>query len=160
MEAGKGGSSSFSYYTILGVSSDSTSAEIRRAYRKLALQWHPDRCTRTPSLLTEAKQKFQQIQEAYSVLSDHKKRTVYDAGLYDPEDEDEGFSEFMEEMVSLMAQVRREEKDYYSMEELQSMFTEMAHDFNLSPSWRCGPSILDEASHCSKRTRLDKHGRT
>ncbi|XP_028758018.1 uncharacterized protein LOC114717954 [Neltuma alba] len=159
MEIGRGGSS-FSYYTILGISSDSTSTEIRRAYRKLALQWHPDRWTRTPSLLSEAKQKFQQIQEAYSVLSDHKKRTVYDAGLYDPEDEDEGFSEFMEEMVSLMAQVRREEKDYYSMEELQSMFTEMAQDFNQSPSWRCGASVIDESPQSAKRIRLEKHGRT
>ncbi|XP_038724662.1 uncharacterized protein LOC120016070 isoform X3 [Tripterygium wilfordii] len=69
-------------------------------------QWHPDRWTRTPSLLGEAKQKFQQIQEAYSVLSDQRKRTLYDVGLYDPdeEEEDEGYGDFLEEMMSLMAQ--------------------------------------------------------
>ncbi|XWS70933.1 hypothetical protein CRYUN_Cryun03dG0093100 [Craigia yunnanensis] len=72
-------------------------------------QWHPDRWTRTPSLLGEAKRKFQQIQEAYSVLSDQRKRTLYDAGLYDPEDEeDEGFSDFLAKMISLMIQTRTE----------------------------------------------------
>jgi len=55
-----------SYYNILGVSSDSSVEEIKRAYRKLAMQWHPDRWTKTPSLLGEAKHRFQQIQEAYS----------------------------------------------------------------------------------------------
>lgn len=52
-------------------------------------QWHPDRWTKRPSLLSEAKRKFQQIQEAYSVLSDQRQRTLYDAGLYDPDEEDE-----------------------------------------------------------------------
>lgn len=63
MEYCKEGSS---YYNVLGVSSDSNVEEIKRAYRKLAMQWHPDRWTNTPSLLGEAKHKFQQIQEAYS----------------------------------------------------------------------------------------------
>ncbi|CAL0313576.1 unnamed protein product [Lupinus luteus] len=142
------------YYNILGVSSDSSIEEIRRAYRKLAMQWHPDRLTKMPSLLGEAKSKFQQIQEAYSVLSDPKKRTMYDVGFYDPkEDEDEGFSDFVEEMVSLMAQVRREEK-VYGLEELQSMFMEMAEGFKTQSMYGEGPSVLDE-SRCSKRTRLD-----
>lgn len=76
-----------SYYSVLGVNSECSSEEIRRAYRKLAMQWHPDRWTRRPCLLGEAKRRFQQIQEAYSVLSDQRKRTMYDAGLYDPDDE-------------------------------------------------------------------------
>ncbi|KAK5839054.1 hypothetical protein PVK06_007812 [Gossypium arboreum] len=98
-----------SYYNVLGVKVDASIQDIKRAYRKLAMQWHPDRWTRTPSLLSEAKHKFQQIQEAYSVLSDQRKRTLYDAGLYDPEDEeDEGFSDFMAEMISLMSQTRKE----------------------------------------------------
>lgn len=140
---GKGSLSS--YYDILGVSSNSSTDEIRRAYRKLAMQWHPDRWTRTPSSLGEAKSKFQQIQEAYSVLSDPKKRTMYDVGLYCPEEEeDEGFSDFVEEMLSLMAQVRREEK-VYGLEELQSMFMEMVEGFE-SPSMYCGvPSMFDES---------------
>ncbi|CAJ1939559.1 unnamed protein product [Sphenostylis stenocarpa] len=118
-----------SYYNVLGVSSDCDLEEIKRAYRKLAMQWHPDRWTKTPSLLGEAKRKFQQIQEAYSVLSDRKKRTMYDAGLYDPqEEEDEGFSDFLEEMLSLMAQARREKK-HYDLAELQGMLMEMARGF-------------------------------
>ncbi|XP_020239344.1 uncharacterized protein LOC109818313 [Cajanus cajan] len=143
------GEGSMSYYNVLGVSSDSDVEEIKRAYRKLALQWHPDRWTRTPSLLAEAKRKFQQIQEAYSVLSDHKKRTIYDAGLYDPqEEEDEGFSDFVEEMLSLMAQVRTEGK-HYGLEELQGMLMEMAKGFECEV-----PSVIDE-SQCFKRSRFD-----
>ncbi|XP_041013104.1 dnaJ homolog subfamily B member 6-like isoform X2 [Juglans microcarpa x Juglans regia] len=98
-----------SYYGVLGVGMNSSAEELRRAYRKLAMQWHPDRWLKTPSLLGQAKRKFQQIQEAYSVLSDQRKRTLYDAGLYDPDDEqDEGFSDFLQEMVSLMKQTRKE----------------------------------------------------
>ncbi|KAK7379909.1 hypothetical protein VNO78_34185 [Psophocarpus tetragonolobus] len=146
--------SSSSYYHVLGVSVDSNVDEIRRAYRKLAMQWHPDKWAKTPSLLGEAKRKFQQIQEAYSVLSDSKKRTVYDAGLYDPkEEEDEGFSDFVEEMLSLMAQVRREEKNY-GLEELQDMLMEMAKGVE-TPSVYCGvPSVIGE-SGCLKRTRFE-----
>lgn len=119
-----------SYYGILGVHVNSSGDEIRRAYRKHAMQWHPDKWTRNPSLLGEAKRKFQQIHEAYSVLSDHRKRAMYDAGLYDTfEDEEEDFSDFLMEMVSVVNEVKRENK-VYSMEELQSMFTEMAQGFN------------------------------
>ncbi|GMI75164.1 hypothetical protein HRI_001185700 [Hibiscus trionum] len=129
-----------SYYSVLGVKVDASIQDIKRAYRKLAMQWHPDRWTRTPSVLSEAKHKFQQIQEAYSVLSDQRKRTVYDAGLYDPEDEeDEGFSDFMAEMLSLMAQTREEGK-VCSLEELQKMLFDMAQEFQSPPSpWFCGP---------------------
>ncbi|EPS67312.1 hypothetical protein M569_07463, partial [Genlisea aurea] len=94
-----------SYYDVLGVNSNSSDDEIRRAYRKLAMQWHPDKWSKNPSRLVDAKQKFQQIQEAYSVLSDKTKRSLYDAGLYDPHDEQQfiqEFSEFVEEMVTLM----------------------------------------------------------
>ncbi|XP_021292916.1 dnaJ homolog subfamily B member 7 [Herrania umbratica] len=140
-----------SYYNVLGVKLDASTQDIKRAYRKLAMQWHPDRWTRTPSLLGEAKRKFQQIQEAYSVLSDQRKRILYDAGLYDPEDEeDEGFSDFAAEMITLMAQTRKEEKDC-SLEELQKMFWEMAQEFQ-SPSWFCGSF---QKSGSPKRTKWD-----
>lgn len=88
-------------------------------------KWHPDKWTKNPSLLGEAKSKFQQIQEAYSgsffflilkfiymifvfhvwfwiqcfffwtVLSDEGKRTLYDVGLYDPAEEEEEVSELV-----------------------------------------------------------------
>ncbi|KAK4400027.1 DnaJsubfamily B member 8 [Sesamum angolense] len=122
-------SSAKSYYAVLGVSTDASDEEIRRAYRKLAMRWHPDKWTRSPYLLGEAKQKFQQVQEAYSVLSDWRKRMLYDTGLYDRDDEeDDGFADFLQEMMSLMNDAKKEEKSY-TIEELQSMFWEMAKGF-------------------------------
>jgi DnaJ-class molecular chaperone len=61
------------YYEILGVSKNATLDEIKAAYRKLALKWHPDR-NKSP----EAVEKFKQINKAYEVLSDPKKREIYD----------------------------------------------------------------------------------
>ncbi len=61
------------FYEILGVSRNASEAEIKRAYRKLALQWHPDR-----NKSAEAHEKFKEINKAYEVLSDPKKRQMYD----------------------------------------------------------------------------------
>lgn len=61
------------FYEILGVPKNASEAEIKRAYRKLALQWHPDR-NKSP----EANEKFKEINKAYEVLSDPKKKEVYD----------------------------------------------------------------------------------
>lgn len=62
------------YYEILGVSKTSSSEEIKKVYRKLALKYHPD----TNSGNKEAEDKFKQISEAYAVLSDPEKRKQYD----------------------------------------------------------------------------------
>ena len=65
------------YYKILGVKKEATDAEIKKAYRKLALKWHPDK---NPNNREEAEEKFKKINEAYSVLSDKDKRKQYDRG--------------------------------------------------------------------------------
>lgn len=61
------------YYDILGVSKSASLDEIKKAYRKLALEWHPDR-NKKP----EASEKFKEINEAYAVLSNSEKRSAYD----------------------------------------------------------------------------------
>ncbi|KAL9229273.1 hypothetical protein vseg_004758 [Gypsophila vaccaria] len=129
------------YYDILNLSKDCSVVDIRRAYRKLAMQWHPDKWAKTPALLGQAKQKFQKIQEAYSVLSDPRKRVLYDAGLYDHTDDeqDEGFCDFMQEMWSLMSQVKKEEVAS-SVEDLQGMLAELVQEFD-TPQWHSVPSV-------------------
>eukprot|EP01125_Pyxidicula_operculata_P006411 TRINITY_DN2223_c0_g1_i2.p1 TRINITY_DN2223_c0_g1~~TRINITY_DN2223_c0_g1_i2.p1 ORF type:complete len:351 (-),score=103.99 TRINITY_DN2223_c0_g1_i2:298-1350(-) len=63
------------YYAVLGVGRDSDQETIRKAYRKLALKWHPDRNLENK---TEAEAKFKEISEAYEVLSDTQKKGIYD----------------------------------------------------------------------------------
>ncbi|MFZ5433357.1 MAG: molecular chaperone DnaJ [Calditrichota bacterium] len=62
------------YYEILGVSRDADVEEIKKAYRKLAMQYHPDRNKNDPT----AEEKFKEVGEAYAVLSDSDKRARYD----------------------------------------------------------------------------------
>lgn len=69
------------YYAILGVSSSATASEIKKAFRKLAIRYHPDK---NPS--ASAKGHFQEINEAYDVLGDSVKRAAYDARLANPFD--------------------------------------------------------------------------
>ena len=63
------------YYKILGVTKDSTQIQIRKAFRKLALQYHPDKNKNSE----ESKQKFMEIVKAYEILSDEKSRERYDS---------------------------------------------------------------------------------
>ncbi|CAL9205640.1 unnamed protein product [Musa hybrid cultivar] len=63
------------YYKILGVDKSAKDDDLKKAYRKLAMKWHPDK---NPNNKKEAEAKFKQISEAYEVLSDPQKRAVYD----------------------------------------------------------------------------------
>ncbi|MFA5123467.1 molecular chaperone DnaJ [Zavarzinia sp.] len=62
------------YYELLGVARGASADDIKKAFRKLAMKWHPDK---NPGN-AEAEQKFKEINEAYSVLSDDDKRAAYD----------------------------------------------------------------------------------
>ncbi len=67
------------YYAILGVSRDASLDDIKKAYRKLAMKYHPDRNPGDPA----AEEKFKEITEAYTVLADPEKRAMYDRYGYE-----------------------------------------------------------------------------
>ena len=74
------------YYAILGVSTSASESEIKKAFRKLAVRYHPDK-----NASAEAKPRFLEINEAYDVLGDRVKRALYDERRANP------FSELLEE---------------------------------------------------------------
>ena len=69
------------YYQILGINRNATAAEIKKAYRKLALKYHPDRNAESEQTKKVAQRKFQDVSDAYSVLSDPKKKEMFDQGV-------------------------------------------------------------------------------
>ena len=68
------------YYSTLGLTPDSSAEEIKKAYRKLAMQYHPDRNGGNP----EGEERLKEINEAYQILGDEKKRRRYDLQYRQP----------------------------------------------------------------------------
>jgi molecular chaperone DnaJ len=62
------------YYEVLGVNRDASDDDIKKAYRKLAMKWHPDRNPDNP----KSEERFKEAKEAYEVLTDARKRPLYD----------------------------------------------------------------------------------
>ncbi|XWS20021.1 hypothetical protein CRYUN_Cryun31cG0065800 [Craigia yunnanensis] len=115
------------FYAILGLNKECTPTELKTAYKKLAMRWHPDRCSASGNskFVEEAKKKFQAIQQAYSVLSDANKRIMYDVGAYDSDDDENGMGDFLNEMAVMMSQTKSSENGEESFKELQELFEEM-----------------------------------
>src|SRR3990172_9146830 len=88
------------YYQILGVEKGASSEEVKRAYKRLAKQWHPD-----VNKESSAAGKFKEINEAFSVVGDQKKREQYDRyGTTEqgpgPDFRDFGFEDIFENIFS------------------------------------------------------------
>jgi len=113
------------YYEILGVARDADEQTIKKAYRKLALQYHPDR---NPDNVEESTEKFKEISEAYEVLSDTRKRQIYDQGGYDALNNKFDTSGFMHEDPFAMF------NQFFSQFADEPMFRNFGHGFPSSHS--------------------------
>nr|KJB69984.1 hypothetical protein B456_011G057100 [Gossypium raimondii] len=163
-----GGEKNNDFYAVLGLNKECTPTELRTAYKKLALRWHPDRCSASGNskFVEEAKKKFQTIQQAYSVLSDANKRFLYDVGAYDSDDDENvGMGDFLNEMAVMMSQTKSNKNGEESFEELQELFEEMfqvdidSFGSNGRPTTSCSSSSsfasYGESSGSNKRNSAD-----
>lgn len=109
------------YYEVLGLAKNASADEVKRAYRNMALKYHPDRVT--PDKKKEAEEKFKEVSEAYEVLMDPQKKATYDqyghAGV-DPQFHGQGGFDF--------------NKDFHHYDDLKDIFggydiNELLHGF-------------------------------
>ncbi|CAH1424748.1 unnamed protein product [Lactuca virosa] len=146
------GEKNIDFYQVLGLKKECTITELKNAYKKLALRWHPDRCSASGNskYVEEAKKKFQAIQEAYSVLSDENKRFLYDVGIHDSDDDTDGMADFLSEMATMMNQNKPNDNVETSFEEIKDLFKEMfqsdIESFGLSSETKSFTSINKRSS--------------
>jgi len=77
------------YYKILGLDKNANENDIKKAYKKLAVKWHPDKNNQSEEAKKLAEKTFRDINDAYTVLSDPKKKQMYDSGM-DPNNPETG----------------------------------------------------------------------
>jgi DnaJ-class molecular chaperone len=92
------------YYEILGISQDASPEEIKSAYKKLALKWHPDKNLNNRE---EAEKKFKEINKAYQVLSDLELRIAYDGYGENLYEENEEIAESARKEVRIQERIRK-----------------------------------------------------
>ena len=80
MKRGRGAmANTTDYYALLGVDKKADDAALKKAYRKAAVKWHPDKhASKSEAEQKKAEERFKEIAEAYDVLSDPQKRQIYD----------------------------------------------------------------------------------
>lgn len=147
------------FYSVLGLEKTCSTSDVRCAYRKLAKKWHPDKLNAKDSPATDsgtaseaAKMRFQAIQEAYSVLSDNNKRLMYDAGVYDDDDDELGMSSFVGEIATMMAGSKQQDDAPENLDELKAMFLNIVNDDYCKPS-----TSNKRSSSCLNGTVAGKH---
>ncbi len=91
------------YYNILNISSSATSDEVKKAFRKLALMYHPDKTNGS----TGSSERFSEIQEAYAVLSNSKKRSEYHYSRYRETARSKPIAETAEDVVTLTYELKK-----------------------------------------------------
>ena len=120
------------YFHILGVEKDASDDEIRKAYRGLAMQFHPDRNPDDP----QTEERFKEVAEAYGVLSDPKKRGEYERFCFSGAGQagGAGFNYSQEEIL----------RDLFKDPRFQQMLQRLLADFARS-GFRMGPHFLKKA---------------
>ena len=112
-----------SHYEVLGVAATAYADEIRKAYRKLVLKFHPDK-VQDPNKRKEAVEKFHEIQRAYETLFDDQKRAEYDNELKGQQEED----------IHYHSEPRKAEADPWSHANTHSSHKQSCYDYR-APRW-------------------------